>query len=138
LLEIEVVKVDIVLEVVVDEDVGVILVLAVVDFLKSEFSSALLFDRLVCSLGAVETIELDLGLRNCLCCCCCLSREVLIVKCFFISSSEFSVRLRRCLLAVVVDVDVELAVEVVLVTVAGKGIRVGVFATVREEDAEGL
>lgn len=133
---------EIVLEpvVVVDEDVGVILALAVavvVGFLNSEFSSALLFDRLVCNLGAAETTELDLGLRNCLCCCCCcLRREVLMVKCFLISSSELSVRLRRCLLVVLVDV--ELVVDVVLVILAGNGIRVGVFAIAREEVAEGL
>lgn len=121
-------------EVVIDEDVGVILVFAAAGFRNNEFSSALLLDRLVCNLGVAETTELDFGLRSCLC-CCCLSLDVLIVICFLTSSSELSIRLKRCLLVVLVDVD---RVEVALVTLAGKGIRVGVFAIVREEDTDGF
>lgn len=63
--------------VVVLDDVGVVADVDVdvdVDmdaFLRNVLSSVLLLDRLDCSLGVLDTVDVDFGFRSCLCCCCC-------------------------------------------------------------------
>lgn len=82
--------------------------------LYNVLSSALLLDLLGCNFGVVATIEVDLGLRSCL--CCLVLRAVLAL----INSAASLVR------------DLTVLVDV-LPPLEGKGIRVGVFATVRAD-----